>query len=155
MATEPDAVGWLASDVRSYAVGTLDEGEKIATIRAELPALKRYVYLNAGTNGPMPRRAHEALIAQAERELVEGRIVPDSFPRLFQARDELKAQFAALLGCAPDEIALTHNTTEGMNIALMGLDWRPGDEIVTARRSIPAACIPLSCCTSATACGCA
>ncbi len=137
MATEPDAVGWSASDVRSYAVGTLDEGDKIAAIRAELPALKRYVYLNAGTNGPMPRQAHEALIAQAERELVEGRIAPDSFPRLFQARDELKAQFAALLGCALDEIALTHNTTEGMNIALMGLDWRPGDELVTAKTEHP------------------
>jgi L-cysteine/cystine lyase len=39
---------------------------------------------------------------------------------------------ATILGCDPAEIALTHNTTEGMNIALMGLDWQKGDELVTA-----------------------
>lgn len=132
MATEQESPAWSVSGVYP-----LEDREKVAAIRAELPVLQRYAYFNTGTNGPMPRRSHAALVAQAERELVDGRIVPETFPRLFEARDNLRAQFAALLGCAADEIALTHNTTEGMNIALMGLDWQPGDEIVTAETEHP------------------
>ncbi len=132
MATEPESEGWSTSDL-----ATVGDREKIAAVRAELPVMQRYVYFNTGTNGPLPRQAHETLTAQAERELVEGRIALDTFPRLFQAREELRTRFAELLGCDPLEIALTHNTTEGMNIALMGLDWRPGDEIVSAETEHP------------------
>ncbi len=43
----------------------------------------------------------------------------------------------AILRCDASEVALTHNTTEGVNIALMGIDWRPGDEIITSRAEHP------------------
>jgi L-cysteine/cystine lyase len=35
------------------------------------------------------------------------------------------------LNAGQDEMALTHHTTEGMNIAVWGLRWQAGDEIVT------------------------
>ena len=138
MATETETqVRAAASDA------LLGDQEKIAAIRAELPVMQRYIYLNAGTNGPLPRRAHDALIAQAERELIAGRISADAFTRMLQGREELRAQLATLLGCDPLEVALTHNTTEGMNIALMGLDWRPGDEVVTATTEHPGGLNPV------------
>ena len=37
---------------------------------------------------------------------------------------------AAQIGAAPDEIALTRNTSEGNSIITNGLNFKPGDEIV-------------------------
>src|SRR5262245_2418452 len=99
--------------------GTTDG--KIAAIRDELPATQRFIYFNTGTNGPLPRRTHEALVASSQYELEQGRIGQEAFTRLFQNLTDARAAIAGVLGCAEAEIALTHNTTEGMNIALMGL----------------------------------
>ena len=116
--------------------------EKIAAIRAELPVTARYLYFNAGTNGPLPRRSHDALVASSALELDEGRISHDAFTRLFQNLDDSRAAVATVLRCDPAEIALTHNTTEGMNIALMGLRWQQGDEIVTSVLEHPGGLYP-------------
>jgi L-cysteine/cystine lyase len=116
--------------------------DKIAIIRAELPVTQRYVYFNAGTNGPLPRPAHDALVASSQVELEEGRIGSASFARLFQNLTDARAAAAAVLGCHPDEISLTHNTTEGMNIAVMGLAWQHGDEVVTATTEHPGGLYP-------------
>jgi L-cysteine/cystine lyase len=111
---------------------TSQDTGKIAAIRAELPAVQRYTYLNAGTNGPLPRRSVALLTQQAERELEEGRINPVTWEHIMASLNDTRAAVASLLGCAPEEVALTHSTTEGMNIALMGIDWQPGDELITA-----------------------
>lgn len=115
----------------------------VAAVRAELPVTENYAYLNAGTNGPLPRRSAEAIVAETQRELEDGRINPDRFPRMFETLTGTRENAARLLGCDPLEIALTHNTTEGMNIALLGLDWRPGDEAITASTEHPGALHPL------------
>ena len=50
------------------------EREKIARIRAEIPVTQQYRYFNAGTNGPLPLRTHDTLVANAQKELSEGRV---------------------------------------------------------------------------------
>ena len=40
-------------------------------------------------------------------------------------------------------MGLTHNTTEGMNIGLSGLDWGAGDEVVTTTLEHGGALLPL------------
>jgi L-cysteine/cystine lyase len=117
--------------------------ENIAAIRSELPVTARYVYFNAGTNGPLPRRSHAALVASAQTELEEGRIGPAGFTRLLQTLEDARAALATVLGCEPAEVALTHNTTEGLNIALMGCDWQRDDEIVTATTEHPGGLYPV------------
>jgi L-cysteine/cystine lyase len=117
--------------------------EKILAIRAELPAVHDRLYLNTGTNGPFPQRSYDALVAAAGVELREGRIGMATWQRLFANMAEARGRFAALLGCSPDEIALTHNTTEGMNIALAGMRWEPGDEVITATTEHPGGLYPV------------
>lgn len=112
---------------------TKSDDAKIAGIRAELPVTEREAYLNTGTNGPLPRVAFDAQMRQMRLELEEGRIGSPAFERLLGSLECARAPLANLLGCAQEELALTHNTTEGLNIALMGIDWKPGDEIVTSR----------------------
>ena len=53
------------------------------------------------------------------------------------------AVFSRVLGCAPDEVALTHHTTDGMNIATWGVQYRPGDEIVTNTWEHPGGLLPV------------
>src|SRR5262249_54436983 len=106
---------------------TSADTDKIAAIREELPATRRVAYLNTGTNGPFPRRSYAALVEHAQIELEQGRVGPGAWERYSGAMNTTQTAFASLLGCADDEVALTHNTTEGMNIALMGLNWGPGD----------------------------
>lgn len=119
------------------------DAEKVAAIRAELPVTGRYLYFNAGTNGPLPQRSHDALVATSALELSEGRIGSEAFTRFLQNLGDTRASVATLLGCDPAEIALTHNTTEGMNIALMGLHWQPGDEVVTSVAEHPGGLYPV------------
>jgi isopenicillin-N epimerase len=46
------------------------------------------------------------------------------------AHDDLRQELAGFFGCRPQELALTHNTTDGMNIVANGLDLHAGDEVV-------------------------
>ncbi len=106
--------------------------QKIEMIRAAMPVVTRSIYLNTGTNGPLPQCAYDAILDYARTEFESGRIGQPAFDRFMQTLHETRDLVADLLGCASEEVALTHNTTEGMNIALLGLDWREGDELITS-----------------------
>src|SRR5579883_342564 len=104
---------------------------KIDAIRQAMPATQGQAYLNTGTTGPLPRVCYEAMQAEAQHEFERGRGGIQGF---LDFRDKLEAfreQMARLYTCAPGEVAFTHHTTEGMNFALWGLDWREGDEAIT------------------------
>jgi L-cysteine/cystine lyase len=109
----------------------VDDRAKLAGIRAELPAVDRYAYLNAGTYGPMPRSCERAAREWLAEELNEGRIAPGRSARSGGGKEAARAALARLVNAQPDEIALTRNTTEGMNVAVFGRSWAEGDEIVT------------------------
>lgn len=106
-------------------------GFDVEAIRSDLPVTRRVAYLNTGTAGPLPGVTAAAMEEAAAAELSEGRIGMESFHGFFERLSGLRESLAGFLGADPDEIALTHHTTEGMNIGLWGIDWRPGDEIVT------------------------
>ncbi|MBX5465479.1 MAG: aminotransferase class V-fold PLP-dependent enzyme [Clostridia bacterium] len=115
----------------------------LEAVRRELPAVQRYVYLNTGTAGPLPRRAAAALEEALARELEEGRAWPDLWPEAERRRELLRQRVASLIGARPDEVALTHHTSEGLNIVLWGIDWRPGDEVVTTDAEHEGGLVPL------------
>jgi L-cysteine/cystine lyase len=101
-------------------------------VRAALPVLEQFAYLNAGTNGPLPRAAAEAIIAEQLVDLARGRGGEPYFSRALAMRDELRAKLAVQLGVDAAQVALTRSTTDGCNIVLAGLDLGRDDEIVTS-----------------------
>ena len=101
-------------------------------VRAAFPVLEQFAYLNAGTNGPLPRDAVEATIAEQLVDLAQGRGGEPYFSRALGMRDEVRAKLAALFGVEPAQVALTRSTTDGCNIVLAGLGIGPDDEIVTS-----------------------
>jgi L-cysteine/cystine lyase len=115
-----------------------------AAFRAEFPVLQRVAYLNAGTEGPVPRRAAEAAKARLESELNDGRAGRPYFDATIELADRARAGYAAVLGCDVGELALTGSTTDGVNTVLAGLDLRPGDEVITSDEEHPGLLAPLA-----------
>ena len=109
------------------------EADKIAALREALPALSAGVYLNAGTCGPLPAETAAAMAEIAGWELRTGRGSPDTYFDVLQRMEEARASIAAIIGADTRDIALTHSVTEAMNVAAWGIDWRPGERIVSAR----------------------
>ena len=101
---------------------------------------ERLAFLNAGSDGPVPRRAAHAVADEVEHQLTEGRAAA-----YFGRRSELRLQqadrYAALLGCAPEEVSVTTSTTEGIATVVAGLGR--GDRIVTSDEEHPGVLGPL------------
>lgn len=118
----------------------------VAQLRAMLPAVHRFIYMNAGTNGPLPGFAAEAITRLIGQQSDEGRIPGHPFSKLPgpTPAQEAREALAAALGTAPETVALTTFTTAGINIALHGVDWQPGDEIITTTLEHPGLLTPLS-----------
>ena len=87
----------------------------------------RYVILNGGGNNPHPASVVDAL--NRYDQLTSSAPRPHNY--VFQGRIDVHRQrLAKLFGCQPDELAITRNTTEGLNIVGWGLSLAPGDEVV-------------------------
>jgi selenocysteine lyase/cysteine desulfurase len=114
----------------------------LAALRAQFPILERVAYLNAGTDGPVPRAAQEAVVNEVASQLEEGR-AHAHFERRFELQVALRQGYADLLGCAPDDLALTTSTSEGLGKVLAGMDIGPGDEFVTSDEEHPGLIGPL------------
>lgn len=96
-------------------------------VRDHFPLTRDRIYLNNGGLGPSPYASIEALtrtIAELERICETGHTA-----ELWQT---IKTSCAAIMGCDPDEVAYTRNTTEGVNIVCNGLPLKKGDEIITS-----------------------
>lgn len=117
---------------------------KLAKIRAQLPATAGNGYFNAGTNGPISKASQEALIAASEAEFNRGRIGPGLYEGLGEDWKRVRELFAQLCKCDPSEIGLMRSTGEGMNVALAGVDWQRGDEIITTQLEHPCLFSPMA-----------
>jgi selenocysteine lyase/cysteine desulfurase len=51
--------------------------------------------------------------------------------------DRVRASIAEIICAEPEEIALTTGASAGLGLLACGLDWQPGDEILTAHREFP------------------
>jgi selenocysteine lyase/cysteine desulfurase len=114
----------------------------IARLRDEFAVLRRHAYLNAGSDGPVPSAALIAARAELERQASDGRFIAH-FERRGELTTALRAAYAGLLGCEPADVALTTSTTEGISIAVAGLQLKPGDEIITSDEEHPGMLGPL------------
>jgi selenocysteine lyase/cysteine desulfurase len=114
-----------------------------AQFRAEFPVLEHLSYLNAGTEGPVPRRAAEAVQSRMELELNRGRCGRPYFEEVMDLASRSRAGYAAVLGCEPEEVALTGSTTDGVNTILAGMELGQGDEILTSDEEHPGLLAPL------------
>lgn len=115
---------------------------KVEQIREEMPAVRNTAYLNTGTCGPLPRRTVRAMQDVMIEELEQGRIAPNHYPGITDAKTAAKNAVADVLRCAPSSVAIAGRTTDGMNIAIAGYRWQRGDEIITSNIEHPGGLMP-------------
>src|SRR5690242_21506962 len=114
-----------------------------AQFRSEFPVLERHAYLNAGTEGPVPSRAAEAVTRRMELELTQGRCGRPYFEELKDLAARVREGYARVLGAPATDVALTGSTTDGVNTVVSGLDLREGDELLTSDQEHPGLLAPL------------
>jgi selenocysteine lyase/cysteine desulfurase len=117
---------------------SLTDPTSLRAIRAEIPGLDQAVYLNTGTLGPSPRGVTRRLFQLYETWQEAGPGNPKIYIGMAQASLAAKTPIAAFLGAQPDELALTGNSTDGINIVARGIDWKPGDEVIISDEEHPA-----------------
>ena len=113
-------------------------------LRAQFPVFEQVAYLNAGTNGPVPRRAIEAAEASLREQLEAGRCGKAWFEHQIERIDSLRERAAGLLGADRADVALTSSTTDGINAVLHALDLAPGDELLTSDEEHPGVLGPIA-----------
>ncbi len=103
-------------------------------VRDEFPALRNWTHLNTATFGQLPRRATEAVAWHfAHRD----EMACGDFLSWYDDMDRVRAKVARLIHCQPDDIAFIANASTALGILLAGLDWRPGDRILTLEHEFP------------------
>ena len=102
----------------------------IEKIRSQIPVLEHTAYMNTGWSGPPPRRVAQAMKDRIDLELEQGPIMPEVLEAGRQIQAQAREAAARILNATVDEVLVTRNTTEGLNIVLSGLDWNQGDEII-------------------------
>ena len=99
-------------------------------LRDEFPVFERVAYLNAGSDGPVPRRALERSSQRIAVVLEQGRSSDVNARQLRSIDAALRSRYAAMIGADADEIALTHGTADAISTVLWGLHLRRRDEIL-------------------------
>jgi selenocysteine lyase/cysteine desulfurase len=99
-------------------------------------------YLNTGGSGPPPDYVIEAM--RAADDLCSGPAYLEGFGLYaHQAESNSRAREAAARLVGTDDVALTQNTTHGMNLGVASIDWREGDEVVSVTTEHPGCLMPL------------
>ena len=98
-------------------------------IQQAFSVTRSIINLNNGGVCPSPRMVTEAFV----RYVWESEEAPVyTMWQILQPRKEnVRQRLAVLFGCDPEEVALVRNTSEAMEILLLGLDLQSGDEILT------------------------
>ena len=93
------------------------------------------INLNNGGVCPTPSHVLEAMIRDLRftNELPVEHMWRVLEPRVEYVRRELAQQF----GCDPEEMAITRNASEAMEILIFGLDLEPGDEVLVTNQNYP------------------
>src|SRR5467141_2292258 len=91
--------------------------------------------LNNGGVSPSPRIVTEALVRYIWEQ--EDATAYTMWQILEPQSENIRTGLAELFGCDREEIAITRNASESLEILLMGMDFKPGDEILTTTQDYP------------------
>jgi cysteine desulfurase/selenocysteine lyase len=109
------------------------------TIRALFPVTERAIYLNHAAVSPPPLKTIEAIQSQL-RDVSENGSV--NFRSWVAVKERARQLVAEMLCARPEQVAFTRNTSDGLSTVANGLDWRPGDNLVTFRNEFPSNIYP-------------
>ena len=93
------------------------------------------INLENGYYNIIPQQTLERFISHAREVNYQGSL----YMRTVQSDDKnaMAARLAKILGCPPDELIITRNTTESFDTIISGYPWEKGDEAIMAEQDYP------------------
>lgn len=106
----------------------------ITALRAEFPGATSQLYFDTASRGLIPLAAKARILAEVE-DRVEGSADKAA---MFACVESVRARFAALHGVGADDVAMTKNISDGLNMIAWAFPWEAGDNVVVcAEREHP------------------
>jgi selenocysteine lyase/cysteine desulfurase len=93
------------------------------------------IYMNHAAVAPISRRVRDAMVGLLDEVQQCG---AEHWERWMETYAGVRRSLAQLLNADPGEIAFAKNTSEGISSFANGLDWQPGDEVVSIEGEFPA-----------------
>jgi len=107
-------------------------------------AANDFAYLNTGSTGPPPYHVIEA--TRKADDLCSGPAYVEGIGLFYKQAEyvsQAREAAARLIGAGPYDVALTQNTTHGMNLGVSSLNWQEGDEAISVSTEHPGCLAPL------------
>jgi selenocysteine lyase/cysteine desulfurase len=118
---------------------TIQVSDTRRRLRSAMPVAEKWAYFDHAAVAPLPRSTADAI----QRWLGEATETGNpSWPDWVRGVERLRAIAANTIGADPDEIALIPNTTAGISLVAEGINWRPGDNVVTLADEFPSNVYP-------------
>jgi len=126
-------VGYASAGAGTRAPGDLAMDETYwREIQQAFTLDRTIINLNNGGCCPSPRVVHETF--KRYLDLSNQAPVYHMWQILEPNVESVRRRLAAAFGCSPDELAITRNASEALQIAQLGLDLKAGDEVVTTNQ---------------------
>jgi cysteine desulfurase/selenocysteine lyase len=109
------------------------------TLRALFPVTERAIYLNHAAVSAPPIPTINAIQSQLADVSENGSV---NFRKWIAVKENARRLVAEMLGARPEQVAFMRNTSDGLSTVANGLDWRPGDNLVTFRNEFPSNLYP-------------
>ncbi|HEY3040274.1 MAG TPA: aminotransferase class V-fold PLP-dependent enzyme [Pyrinomonadaceae bacterium] len=106
-----------------------------SVIQNSFTVTRGIINLNNGGVSPSPRIVTEALVRYIWQQ--EDATAYTMWQILEPQSETIRTGLAELFGCDREEIAITRNASESLEILLMGMDFKSGDEILTTTQDYP------------------
>ncbi|RLA18495.1 MAG: aminotransferase, partial [Gammaproteobacteria bacterium] len=101
----------------------------------EFPLDQSVIYLNHAAVAPWPKSTSEAVKQFADENCKTG---AQNYLQWLKKERLLREQLRILINAPSiDDIALVKNTSEALSFVAYGLDWQPGDNIVSSNEEFP------------------
>jgi len=126
----------LVASVSSVPAGDLAAEEDFwLTVRKGYRLNPDMINLENGYYNFLPERTLERLIEHIRDINYQG----SYYMRTVQSerKKAMAAKLAELTGCSADELVITRNTTESLDIIISGYDWKAGDEAFMVEQAYP------------------
>ena len=93
------------------------------------------INLNNGGGSPSPRVVQEAM--RRHLEFSNNATARTMWGILEPEVETVRTRLARAFGCAPEEMAITRNSSESLETCIYGIDLKPGDEVLTTDQDYP------------------
>lgn len=107
---------------------------------ALFPVIERHSWLNHAAISAWPTPVHQAIQSFVDDNRQFGALHYEDW---METEQQLRNRLAAFINApSSDDISLTKNTSEGLNIIAQGLCWKPADEIILPANEFPSNMLP-------------